>query len=514
MVDISERIQQIVDELVITGKYFVINRARQFGKTTTLMQLCNSLKAGNKVFSISLEGLGDSAYRNENFFCRYICQLLYNTIYYGEVNGLPEEIVQECNLLAQKDSDVDFLKLSNFISHLCNSVSEHVILIIDEVDQASNQEIFLSFLGMLRAKYLSRETRPTFQSVILAGIYDIKNLKLKIRGEATHLYNSPWNIATDFDIDMSFSVCDIEQMLNRYNEDYQIGMDTRQMAEAIFEYTNGYPYLVSALCKIMDEKVGKGLGFSDKSSVWTKNGLLKAIKILLNSQNTLFDDMIKHINEYTELSNMLQNILFKGQCYPYNIYNQAISMGQMFGFVKNLNGEVTISNRIFETCLYDYFLSETMLIPRDSELSNQDKNEFLKNGMLDMDRVLEKFVEHFSDLYNTGDEKFVEEQGRKLFLLFLKPIINGTGNYYVEARTRDQKRTDIIVDYKGQQFIIELKIWRGNEYNTKGEKQLADYLEAYHLKKGWMLSFCFNRQKEVGLKRIIIGDKEIVEAVV
>ena len=36
-------------------------------------------------------------------------------------------------------------------------------------------------------------------------------------------------------------------------------------------------------------------------------------------------------------------------------------------------------------------------------------------------------------------------------------IINSTGNYYTEAQTREQTRTDIIVDYLGKQYVIELK---------------------------------------------------------
>lgn len=28
--------------------------------------------------------------------------------------------------------------------------------------------------------------------------------------------------------------------------------------------------------------------------------------------------------------------------------------------------------------------------------------------------------------------------------MFLRPIINGTGNYYIEAQTRDARRTDVI----------------------------------------------------------------------
>lgn len=79
----------------------------------------------------------------------------------------------------------------------------------------------------------------------------------------------------------------------------------------------------------------------------------------------------------------------------------------------------------------------------------------------------------------------------------MKPIINGTGNYYIESRTRDLRRTDVIVDYHGQQYIIELKIWHGDEYNKRGEQQLIGYLEDYHVDKGYMLSFNFNR-KTVG----------------
>lgn len=41
----------------------------------------------------------------------------------------------------------------------------------------------------------------------------------------------------------------------------------------------------------------------------------------------------------------------------------------------------------------------------------------------------------------------------------------------------------MIVDYHGKQYVIEIKIWRGNEYNKRGEKQLMEYIDAYHLEK-------------------------------
>ena len=70
------------------------------------------------------------------------------------------------------------------------------------------------------------------------------------------------------------------------------------------------------------------------------------------------------------------------------------------------------------------------------------------------------------------------------------------------------------MDYKGEQFIVELKIWHGNEYHERGEKQLLDYLDYYHLNKGYMLSFNFNKKKKTGVSRIAISDRTILEAVV
>ena len=62
--------------------------------------------------------------------------------------------------------------------------------------------------------------------------------------------------------------------------------------------------------------------------------------------------------------------------------------------------------------------------------------------------------------------------------------------------------------------MIELKLWRGDEYHKRGRRQLVEYLEYYHLDKGYLLSFNFNQKKETGVKEITIDGKRIVEAVV
>ena len=63
-------------------------------------------------------------------------------------------------------------------------------------------------------------------------------------------------------------------------------------------------------------------------------------------------------------------------------------------------------------------------------------------------------------------------------------------------------------------FRSEIKIWRGDEYNKRGERQLAEYLEAYHVNRGYLLSFNFNKKKVRGTKEVSVDGKKILEVVV
>lgn len=66
-----------------------------------------------------------------------------------------------------------------------------MVFIVDEVDTATNNQVFIDFLAQLRAAYLERDVMPAFQSVILAGVYDIRSIKRKISEEGEYRENSP-----------------------------------------------------------------------------------------------------------------------------------------------------------------------------------------------------------------------------------------------------------------------------------------------------------------------------------
>ena len=507
MVDISDRLRQI-KQMVDDGQYFTINRARQYGKTTTLTALAKYLKSEYLVLSLDFQMLSYADFESEQKFVSVFCR---------ELLDCTDEIVSvigEKLLSIDDHMDTTLSDLFKVLNEWCTISDKKIVLIIDEVDSATNNQVFLDFLAQLRGYYMKRRSTATFQSVILAGVYDIRNLKNKFVPNEQHKVNSPWNIAADFLVDMSFSKEDIIGMLNEYETDYHTGMIVDQIAGLLLQYTSGYPFLVSRICMLIDERIAGSNQFPTKTSAWTKDGFLEAVKLLLNEKNPLFGSLVAKLTEYSELREMLYSLLFQGNSIIYHPLNPAIEIGEMLGFVRNENGSVSISNRIFETYLYNLFLSEDATNSGMYNLAVRDKNQFIQDGHLNMRLLLEKFVLYFDDLYGDQDVQFYEDDGRRFFLLFLRPIINGTGNYYIEAQTRNKERTDIIIDYRGEQFIIELKIWHGNAYNTRGEEQLIDYLNHYHTDKGYMLSFSFNQNKEIGVKEIHIADKTIIEATV
>ena len=165
--------------------------------------------------------------------------------------------------------------------------------------------------------------------------------------------------------------------------------------------------------------------------------------------------------------------------------------------------------------LYNLFLSEAELKNNVFYNSGElEKKRFIKDGKLDMPAIFLGFIKTYNQVVEKLVDRFKEEEGREFFLLYLKPIINGTGNFYIESQTRDQLRTDVIVDYLGEQYIIELKVWRGPRYNEEGEKQVCEYLDRFDLQTGYMLSFNFNEKKEQGIKEYTINGKKLIEATV
>lgn len=478
---ISKARFEAVENLIDAGEYFTINRARQYGKTTTLYMIWRRLSDRYIVVPLSFEGLGDSLYASEEAFVGTFSRLMGQYLTSQKQDEALASVLQD-----SKAKSMD--ELAKVIREFCEKAPKPVVLTIDEVDKSSDNQLFLNFLGMLRNRYLERDMQgmnSTFHSVILAGVYDVKNLKVKLRPEAERKYNSPWNIAADFNVDMTFHPDDIAQMLTDYEADEHTGMDIRAVSEEIYKYTTGYPFLVSKLCKVIDEQLDKD---------WTIAGVQTATKQTILEKNTLFTSLTKNLENYPELKQFIFAISINSEEVTYDVNNPVMDFATMFSIIRfDARRKVRIHNIIFEEVLNNYFIAE-QTIKNLGSLRMQ--LNYVRDGRLDMELVITRFGELMHEEYRESTVPFLEREGRLLFLTFLKPIINGTGFYYVEPQTRDNRRMDLVVAYGNEEFIIELKIWRGEKYEEQGRDQLASYLTARGMPEGYLVTFDFSKKKK------------------
>jgi len=199
---------------------------------------------------------------------------------------------------------------------------------------------------MLRQKYMDKRMDKvySFQSVILASVFDVKNITLTIPS-----YHAPWNIAADFKVDMSFNPAEIASMLNGYESDHHTGMNIQAIAYEIYNYTSGYPFLVSKICWHIDETLDKN---------WTIDGVKNAVERILQEKNPFFDELIEVIENDGKLYKLLYDVLIEDQWRFFFHGNSTVDIAYTYGIIKRKNDKILISNKIFEIFLRDYFISK------------------------------------------------------------------------------------------------------------------------------------------------------------
>ena len=486
-------------ELIESGVYFTINRPRQYGKTTTMYTLVEQLggEKGYLVIDMSFEGTGKSPFATENSFS----EMLVNDLI-KELKRKEESLANFLKKQLETATKIDFKWLSEVISLLVEKSERKFVLMIDEIDASSNHEIFLYFLAMLRTKYLQRAKEATFHSIVLAGVHDTKTLKYKVRGSKEAKYNSPWNIAVDFEVRMSFIPSEIVPMLEEYSEAEKVGMNFNEIAELLYYHTSGYPFLVSRLCKIIAEKLMK----NKQERIWRLEDVETAVALLLKENNTNFDSLIKNLEHNPSLYGLVKRVIIEGESLYYNPDEPIMYLGKVYGIFKN-SDKLQIHNRLYEQRIYNYMTAKMVVaFPRGHNYSYHFMTE---DDGLDMKAVLLKFQQFMKEQYSDKQKDFIEHEGRVIFLGFLSPILNGQGFAFREVQTSLEKRLDVVVTYLQHRYIIELKRWYGEKAHEKGLTQLVDYLDIHSVKEGFLVIFDDRKEKPWASEHITHKGKNI-----
>ena len=175
MVDISSRLAQMKG-YVDRGEYFTINRARQYGKTTMLRAMKEYLKDEYYVVSMDFQmQMSHAKFRDESTFSVAFAKAFIRTLRNldADIPEKTEDAMKRLEAAAQEGgAGLELVELFQYVSDICQEADRPLVLMVDETDSAANNQVFMDFLAQLRGYYIDRDHSPTFQSVILAGVYE------------------------------------------------------------------------------------------------------------------------------------------------------------------------------------------------------------------------------------------------------------------------------------------------------------------------------------------------------
>jgi len=79
-------------------------------------------------------------------------------------------------------------------------------------------------------------------------------------------------------------------------------------------------------------------------------------------------------------------------------------------------------------------------------------------------------------------------------MAFLQRLINGGGSNHREYAL-DRKRVDLLIGWKGQRIVVEIKVNRGENALERGLVQTAEYMDIANATEGHLIIFDGNTAK-------------------
>lgn len=130
MVRLDERLALIRKRYIDRGSFFVINRGRQYGKTTTLRALADHLKPDYIVLSLDFQGIGTAEFKDEETFSRAFAKLVMWTT----GRQACAELFRPLEKLTVGSCERNLSELFFALSDICGQSEKPIVLMIDEVD--------------------------------------------------------------------------------------------------------------------------------------------------------------------------------------------------------------------------------------------------------------------------------------------------------------------------------------------------------------------------------------------
>ena len=457
------------------GKYIVLFAPRQTGKTTFFRLALDKLTTEDLTyFPIQLNFEEYEDYTPPDFYTR-VYQDIRQEI--EEVLQRREEVPAETFTQFLDNVEIDdHVSMRRFFEKLTNFLKDQkVVLIIDEFD-AIPQGALKGFLRSLRRIYLSGRTRCPHS----LGIVGIKNI-IQLNYDRSI---SPFNIQQEFHLP-NFTLEQVQELLTQYTD--EVGQAfAPEVITAIHKQTAGQPVLVNRFAQILTEELD-----IPKTDPITMAHFTTAHAQLLQERNTNIDHLTTNVQRDPRFEQLLMRIMERDEGVPFNPRNDIIDELTTYGVIKRGADDMCeILNPIYLYCILQVF--KPLVNGLEEEYFPENDNYLTPTGQIELAGLLDNFRDFIARagfrILQVPDTP-QESVGRHLLLAYIDEFVRRIGGVmYIEAQT-GRGRMDIILTYNNQKYIIETKIWRGDNRYQAGKQQLAAYLKSEGTTEGYYVVF-------------------------
>ena len=438
-------------EKVRKGRYFTLFAPRQTGKTTYFQLLLEAVKAENFTpIWISFEKL--KTVTKERFY-QDLNKQLHKRLAEHQIKL--EQIVQD---------QIDVVELFEKLK------AKSIVLVIDEFEGIPNA-VLNEMMHTFRQMYHQKQDHA-LHSLILVGVSTIAEL---ITSGA-----SPFNIAEELQVSY-FTKSEVNQLIEQYV--HESGQKfAPQVINAIYDNTRGQPGLVCALAAHLLKKI------TNRTVIMAD--FLVTLDYFLKSK--YHKNILNIIQKAEEKKDFMYRLLFGESAIDFNIDIKDIAYLHANGVIENIEDYVGILVPLYSKCIITAFRPVSNGETRHYGFKvNESFEAYLKDGGLNLHAILKKY------------RQYVRKRGFKAFdTETLKEgawhySLDGFISFFIEALEghtfikvpSGAGRTDILIVYQTNRYLIETKVFSNNTLLKKGKGQLAEYLTSEGLDEGYYVVF-------------------------
>ncbi len=442
-------------EKVRRGRYFTLFAPRQAGKTTYFQLLMRELGDEYTPIRVSFENL--KTVSKEVFYQASEHQLKRELSEYG---------------ITYHDNIGNAFQLALFFEKIRHQIKP-VVLIIDEFEGIPDC-VISELMHTFRLIYHQKKYHA-LHSLILVGVSTIAELVVSSA--------SPFNIVDELKISY-FTDEEIREMIGQYVAESGQEFE-REVIRAICENTKGQPGLVCGLCQYLTEEVA-----TDISKPVTMAHFYRTLTHFLTEK---YDkNIINIVQKAKEKKIFMMRLLFDEKLFPFSVHDPDMSYLSAHGVIENVNGyadiPVPLYSKVLITAFRPSFNGEGGHYAADVR---ETFGEYLTQDGLNISALLNRYSEYVRRRgFKAFDTEHLKEAAWHYsldgFITFFIGCLGG--QTFIEVPS-GRGRTDILILYGNNKYIIETKIFNSSLYFEKGKKQLAQYLESEGLSEGYYVVF-------------------------